>query len=75
MCRVLAPRVADRLVVETLMVEALDELRCRALAPDEAAAVMALAGESCGDVQASALSVMVQSASGLACAAAAAGCR
>lgn len=37
-------RAADRLVVEALQLEVLDELRGRQLAPHDAAAVMALAG-------------------------------
>ena len=40
----LVPRVADRLVMEQLMVEVLEEVTARELLPQEAAAVMALAG-------------------------------
>lgn len=39
-----APRVGDRLVMEQLMVEVLEELTARELLPQEAAAVMQLAG-------------------------------
>lgn len=39
-----SPRVADRLVMEQLMVEVLEEVTARELLPQEAAAVMALAG-------------------------------
>lgn len=38
------PRVGDRLVMEQLMVEVLEELTARELLPQEAAAVMQLAG-------------------------------
>lgn len=41
-----ACRVSDRLVMEQLMVEVLEELAGRELLPDEAAAVMQLAGEA-----------------------------
>lgn len=40
-----ASRVCDRLVMEQLMVEVLEEVSGRELLPDEAAAVMQLAGE------------------------------
>lgn len=39
-----APRVGDRLVMEQLLVEVLEELTARELPPQEAAAVMQLAG-------------------------------